>query len=56
MNYNSIEEILSAGTSNMTVIRNNTKQDDGTDTITGVSWFTFNGVTASNFKESKIVI
>lgn len=48
MNYNSIEEILSAGTTNMTVIRNNTKQDDGSDTITGVSWFTYNGVVASN--------
>lgn len=31
----------------MTVIRNNTKQDDGTDSITGVNWFTFNGTTAS---------
>lgn len=48
MNYNSINEILSAGITNMEVIRNNTKQDDNSDTITGVSWFTFNGVTASN--------
>lgn len=47
MNYNSVEEILSAGTTNMTVIRNNSKQDDGTDSITGVSWFTFNGKVAS---------
>lgn len=47
MNYNSIEEIFAAGTTNMTVIRNNSKQDDGTDTITGVSWFTFNGTVAS---------
>lgn len=47
MNYNSIEEILSAGTTNMTVIRNNTKQDDGTDTITGVNWFVYNGTVAS---------
>lgn len=48
MNYNSIEEILSAGTTNMEVIRNNTKNDDSTDTITGVDWFTFNGNTVSN--------
>jgi len=47
MNYNSIDEILSAGITNMEVIRDNTKQDDGTDTITGVSWFTFNGTVAS---------
>lgn len=48
MNYNTIDEILAAGTTNMTVLRNNTKQDDGTDTITGVSWFFFNGTVASN--------
>jgi hypothetical protein len=48
MNYNSIEEILAADTTNMTVVRNNTKNDDGTDTITGVNWFTFNGVVASS--------
>lgn len=52
MNYNSIDEILSAGTTNMTVIRNNSKNDDGTDTITGVSWFTFNGVVASTIYAS----
>ena len=43
MNYNSIEEIFSAGTTNMTVTRNNIKQDDNTDIITGVDWFTYNG-------------
>lgn len=47
MNYNSIEEIFAAGTTNMEVIRNNTKQDDGSDTVTGVDWFTFNGTVAS---------
>lgn len=52
MNYNSIEEIFSAGTTNMEVLRNNTKQDDGTDTITGVSWFDFNGTTASTIYAS----
>ena len=52
MNYNSVEEILSAGTTNMTVIRNNTKQDDGTDSITGISWFTYNGTVASTIYAS----
>lgn len=47
MNYNSVEEILAAGTANMTVLRNNSKQDDGADTITGASWFTYNGTVAS---------
>lgn len=31
----------------MEVLRNNTKQDDGSDSIAGVDWFTFNGTTAS---------
>lgn len=48
MNYNSIEEILSSGITNMEVIRDNSKQDDGTDTITGVDWFTYNGTVASS--------
>lgn len=43
MNYNSIRKILSAGTTNMIVVRNNSKQDDGTDTITCPSWCTYNG-------------
>ena len=47
MNYNSIQEILSADINNMQVIRNNSKQDDGTDSITGVSWFSYNGNTVS---------
>ena len=47
MNYNSVEEILSAETANMTVIRDNSKNDDGTDTVTGVSWFNFKGKVAS---------
>lgn len=47
MNYNSVEEILSSGISNMTVLRNNLKNDDGTDDIAGVDWFTFNNTTIS---------
>lgn len=52
MNYNSVEEILTAGVTNMTAIRNNQKQDDGTDTITGVDWFNFNGKVASTIYAS----
>lgn len=52
MNYNSIQEILSAGTTNMEVLRDNVKQNDGVDTITGVSWFTYNGTTASTIYAS----
>lgn len=47
MDYNSVNEILESGITNMTVLRDNTKQDDGTDSATGVNWFTFNGTTAS---------
>lgn len=52
MNYNSVEEIFNAGITNMTVLRNNVRQDDGIDTITGVDWFTFKGVVASNIYAS----
>lgn len=48
MNYNSVQEIFDAGTENMTAVRNNSKNDDGTDTVVGVDWFTFGGVIASN--------
>ena len=44
--YQTIAEML-AGTDNMTVIRNGTRQDDGTDTLTGVDWFKFLGTVAS---------
>ena len=52
MDYNSVEEILQAGTSNMTVLRNHSKQDDGTDSITGVSWFSFKGNTVNTIYAS----
>lgn len=48
MNYNSIQEIFDAGITNMQVIRNNSRNDDSTDTLNGVSWFKFNNVVASN--------
>lgn len=42
-NYNSIEEILAAGTTNMEVLRNNVKNDDNNDTVKGASWLTYLG-------------
>lgn len=45
--YFSIQEVLSS-TDNMTIIRNNSGNDDGTDTLTGASWFTYNSVAAEN--------
>ena len=36
----------------MTTHRNNVKNDDSTITISGVDWFKFNGVTASNIYAS----
>lgn len=47
MNYSSVEELLSAGITNMEVIRNNSRNDDGTDSLSGVSWFNFNGTIAN---------
>ena len=41
MNYTSINELLTAGTSNMINVQNNAY---GTKEIEGVNWFTFNGV------------
>lgn len=46
-NFSSLDKLLGT-TDGMTVLRNNTAQDDGVDTVTGVDWFTFNGVVASN--------
>lgn len=46
-NYSSVQDIFST-ISNATVIRNNSKNDDGVDTVTGVGWFSYNGVACSN--------
>lgn len=46
-NFSSLSELLNT-TEGMTVLRNNSAQDDGVDTVTGVNWFTFNGAVASN--------
>lgn len=45
--YQTIAELLQS-TDNLQVIRNNSKNDDGTDTLAGVSWFRFKGNVASN--------
>ena len=45
--YTSIDDIV-AGVENATQLRTNSKQDDGTDTITGVDWFSYNGTICSN--------
>lgn len=45
--YFSIKEVLS-NTDNMTIIRDNVGNDDATDTLTGVSWYTYNSVVAEN--------
>jgi len=47
-NYESIQEMIEAGVTNATVIRNNVYMDEGTDTLTGVDWFTFNNNVVSN--------
>lgn len=41
-NYNSVAEIV-ASVDNATQLRINTKQGDGTDTVTGVDWFSYLG-------------
>jgi hypothetical protein len=49
--YTSIEEIV-AGVSNATQLRTNSKQDDGTDTITGVDWFSYGGTVCNSIYAS----
>lgn len=45
--YTSIYDIV-AGVDNATQLRTNLKQDDGTDTITGVDWFSYAGTVCNN--------
>lgn len=52
MNYNSVNEIFSAGISNMTVIRNGSLLTNGTDKVQGVDWFIFDGCAADNIYAS----
>lgn len=46
LDYGTLEDILKS-TDNMEILRNNSLQDDGTDVVTGVDWFRYNGVAAS---------
>lgn len=45
-NYSSVADIF-ATIENATAVRNNSKNDDGVDTVTGVDWFTYNGKVCS---------
>lgn len=47
VDYGTVDEILET-TENMVFIRNNSLNDDGTDVVTGVDWFQFNGKAATN--------
>lgn len=49
--FNTLEELLNT-TDGMAVLRNNVKQDDGTDTIVGVDWFKFNNVVTTTLYSS----
>lgn len=46
--YVMIEDIFES-VDNMQIIRNNSQNDDGTDTIVGVDWFKFRETAASTF-------
>lgn len=47
MNYNDLKNAFNT-TENMEVIRNNVKNDDSVDTLTGVDWFKFNNKTCTS--------
>ena len=44
--YGRIEDLLKS-TEHMEILRNNSLQDDGTDTVEGVAWFQYKGKVAS---------
>lgn len=48
MNYSSIDEVLSSGTSNMTVKRNNSYNDSGNDNILTPTWLVINNKNISS--------
>lgn len=51
--YKNLQEALDADITNMTVLRNNSANDDGTDTVTAdLTWFKFNGVEVANIYAS----
>lgn len=47
--YTSLQAAIDAGTTNMTAVRNNSGNDDGTDTVaSGITWFYFNSKQVTN--------
>ena len=51
--YKNLQEALDAGITNMTVLRDNSANDDDTDTIAAdLTWFKFNGVEVANIYAS----
>ena len=47
--YTSLQAAIDAGTTNMTAVRNNSGNDDGTDTVaTGITWFYFSSTQVTN--------
>lgn len=51
--YATLQQAINAGITNMTILRNNSKNDDGTTTYaTGIDWFKFNGNIVSNIYSS----
>ena len=46
-NYSRLPALLDT-VQGMTILRENSKNDDGTDRVPGVEWFRFNGVAATN--------
>lgn len=52
-NYSTIQEAIDAGITNMTVLRNHSRNDDSTSTYaTEIDWFKFNNVLVSNIYSS----
>ena len=48
--YTSLQAAINAGITNMTATRNNSANDDSTDTIaTGITWFYFNSVQSQTY-------
>ena len=47
--YKSLQAAIDAGTTNMTAVRNDSGNDEGTDTVaTGITWFYFNSTQVTN--------
>lgn len=52
-NYAKFQEAIDSGITNMTILRNHSRNDDSTSTYaTGIDWFKFNGTIVSNIYSS----